>query len=178
MKMRFTSDWLRRRIEHDEDVDTDAGLPIVNPEVLQVFMPEKVPCERIKTTESVPRSRWMLGMLLRQLRRRDRLDISHLAALVRVPEDELRSIEQDQSFMPKPRTLHQLATYFKISPRAVIKLSAAVTERDPELDEVAVRFAASSDALSKLSREERDQLNQFVKYLSEYKGGARGHGKD
>ena len=109
------------------------------------------------------------AIAVRQLRRRDDMDVSRLAAELRVPEDELRAIEADQGFVPKPRTIHQIARYYKISARALLKLSPAAAERDPNLDEVAVRFAASSESLSKLSRDERKKLNEFIKVLSDYK---------
>ena len=72
----------------------------------------------------------------------------------------------------RPRTLHQLATYFKIPAQALVALSPAAARRDPELDQAAVRFATDSDDISKLSPDERKSLNEFVKFLSDY--GARG----
>lgn len=168
---RITKEWLRRRIETDPDVDTEAGLPITKPEVLQAFIPGKAGGAILRhgtETEAAPRG-IVLAALLRQLRRRDDMDVSRLAAELRVPEDELRAIEADQGFVPKPRTIHQIARYYKISARALLKLSPAAAERDPNLDEVAVRFAASSESLSKLSRDERKKLNEFIKVLSDYK---------
>ena len=178
MMTRITDAWLRRRIEHDPDVDTDAGLPITKSEVLQALIPGKAP-----RTPPQPRARMaaesreqvVLGKLLRQLRRRDNMELARLAREVRVSEDELRAIEEDRDFVPKPRTIHQLAVYYEIPPRALLKLSAAAKKRDPELDEEAVRFAASSDELSKLTKDEQKRLNDFVKYLSKYKEGASDH---
>ena len=175
MSMRFTNEWLRRRIERDADVDTEAGLPITKPEVLQAFISGKAPHtppQARSAAAAEQREPVVLGTLLRQLRRRDNMDLARLASELRVAQDELRAIEKDRSFVPKPRTIHQLAVYYKISPRGLLRLSSAAAERDPDLDQAAVRFAASSDDLSKLSRSERKRLNDFVKILSEYKEGS------
>jgi len=174
MKMRITNNWLRRRIERDADLDTDAGLPITNVDVLKAFVPEKAPRAAPRPATAVAsmtsQPGVLLGRLLRQLRRRDNVDLPRLAAEVRVPESELRALEEGGGGAPRPRTIHQLATFFKISPRALLALSPATAERDPELDEAAIRFAASSDELSKLSHDERKSLNDFVSLLSEYRG--------
>ena len=108
----------------------------------------------------------------RQLRRRDRLELARLSAEVRVPEQELREIEDGTVTALRPRTLHQLATFFKIPAQALVALSPAAVRRDPELDRAAVRFATDSDDISKLSADERKSLNDFVKFLSDY--GERG----
>jgi transcriptional regulator with XRE-family HTH domain len=174
MPMRITNEWLHRRIEHDADLDTDAGMPITKVDVLKAFVPEA-------TERSVPRPATaqvgpLLGRLLRQLRRRESLDLPRLAVEVRVPEAELRALEEGTGVVPRPRTIYQLATFYKVSSRALLMLSPAAAERDPGLDDAAVRFAASSDDLSKLSRDERKSLNEFIKLLSDY-GGRRANEK-
>ena len=163
--------WLRRRIETDPDVETEAGLPITKREVLQAFIPGKSEQTALRhgpETEAGSRG-VVLATLLRQLRRRDNMDLSRLATELRVPEDELRAIEIDQGFVPKPRTIHQIDHYYKISPRALLKISPAAVEHDPSLDEEADKFAASSESLSKLTRDERKKINDFIKVLSNYK---------
>lgn len=171
MTKKINMEWLRRRIEGDLDVEVEAGLPIVNPEVLQAFIPGKSAKDVIHhdAARRNPETGIALATLLRQLRRRDNKDISALAIELRVPEDELRAIEEDKGFMPKPRTIHQIAEHYDVSARALIKLSPATAERDPSLDEAALLFAASSESLAKLSKAERKNLNEFVKLLSKYK---------
>jgi len=174
MKMRFTNEWLRRRIERDADLDSDAGLPITKIDVLKAFLPEP-PAVRAPVAAVAPQVRQsaaVLGHLVRQLRRRDRLELARLSAEVRVPEQELREIEDGTVTALRPRTLHQLATFFKIPAQALVALSPAAVRRDPELDRAAVRFATDSDDISKLSADERKSLNDFVKFLSDY--GERG----
>ncbi|UPJ68525.1 hypothetical protein [Bradyrhizobium sp. 191] len=172
MKMRFTNEWLRRRIDRDADLDSDAGLPITNTDVLKAFLPAASDARAPGASgPRVGRSAEVIGHLVRQLRRRDKLELARLSVEVRVPEQELREIEEGTVKSLRPRTLHQLATFFKIPAQALVALSPAAARRDPELDRAAVRFATDSDDISKLSPEERKSLNEFVKFLSEY--GAR-----
>ena len=107
-----------------------------------------------------------LGVLLQMLRRRERLSIDELAQNARVDASELRHIESDPAFDPNPRTIVQLAQYFKLPERSLVVLSGAVRV-DDNVREEAVRFAASSDHISGLTREQRKHLNQFVKFLRE-----------
>jgi transcriptional regulator with XRE-family HTH domain len=176
MKMRFTNEWLQRRIDRDADLDSDAGLPITKIEVLRAFLPEAPARVPAAAAPKVRQSAALLGHLLRQLRRRDKLELARLSAEVRVPEQELRAIEEGGATSLRPRTLHQLATFYKIPAQALLALSPAAARRDLDLDQAAVRFATDSDDISKLSPDERKSLNEFVKYLSEY-GARRPDGK-
>lgn len=174
MKMRFTNEWLKRRIERDADLDSDAGLPITKIEVLTAFAPETASASTAARAAAAPTARhsaFVLGHLLRQLRRRDKLDLPRLSAEVRVPEPELRELEEGVASALRPRTLHQLATFYRISAQALLALSPFSARRDPELDDAAVQFATKSDDISKLTSDERKSLNEFVKFLSDY--GAR-----
>lgn len=90
-----TAMWLRRRIERDADLDSDAGLPITKIGVLKAFLPE-APAVRTPVAAAAPQVRQsaaVLGHLVRQLRRRDRLELARLSAEVRVHEPELREID-------------------------------------------------------------------------------------
>ena len=106
------------------------------------------------------------GVLLQMLRRRERLSIDELAQNARVYASELRRIELDPVFDPNPRTIFQLAQYFKL-PRGALSFSRVPCESTTTFREEAVRFAASSDHISGLTREQRKHLNQFVKFLRE-----------
>lgn len=54
----------------------------------------------------------------------------------------------------------------KVPERSLLKLSGAAVTRDEGFAEEAMRFAAKSDDMSKLSREEQRVLNEYVKYLT------------
>ena len=108
-----------------------------------------------------------LGVLVQMLRRKERLSIDELAHNARVAPLELRQIEDDPTFDPSPRTIFQIERYFKLHDRSLVVLSGAVRV-DNTIREEAVRFAASSENIQDLTKEERKLLNQFVKFLSKH----------
>ncbi|TSE11192.1 helix-turn-helix transcriptional regulator [Mesorhizobium intechi] len=168
MKLHFTADWLRSHIEHDPDVDCDAGLPLRDAAPLERLMQER---SRHQATAGQPSAASehktvVLFKLVHQLRRKDGLSIAQLAAKIRVDAAELEKVEKDPCYVPGPRTVHQLAEFIGVSARAVEQLTAASSAQNDNLTEAAHRFAASSDDLSKLSQAERRDLNDFVKVLA------------
>jgi len=108
-----------------------------------------------------------LGALLQMLRRRDRLSTEDLAIAAVVDLTELQAIESDPTVTPHPRTIHQLASYFNLPQRSLLVLSGAL-DVGQEVRDQAVRFAAKSTGLSKLSREEKNLLSEFVRFLQKY----------
>ena len=100
------------------------------------------------------------------LRRREQLSADKLAQEARVNASELRRIELDPAFDPNPRTIFQLEKSFKLPSRSLVVLSGAVDVNDNVREEV-VRFAASSEDISGLTKEQRKLLNRFVKFLRE-----------
>ena len=106
-----------------------------------------------------------LGALIQMLRRNKRLSIEELATQARVDASELQGLERDPTFDPNPRTIFQLERYFNLRERSLVILSGAVSV-DDDVREEAVRFAASSENIHGLTKEERTLLNRFVKFLS------------
>lgn len=108
-----------------------------------------------------------LGALIQMLRRRDRVSVEELATQARVDVGELRRLELDASFEPNPRTIYQIEQHFRLPARSLVILSGAVRV-DSDVRAEAVRFAANSERIAELSREERKLLNRFVKFLCEH----------
>jgi len=111
-----------------------------------------------------------LGVLLQMLRRRDRVTVDQLASKARIDVEELRQIELDPTFDPNPRTVFQLERYFDLPAKSLAVLSGAVRVAS-EVREECVRFAASSEGISELTRGERKLLNRFVRFLQEHTDG-------
>lgn len=172
MKLHFTSEWLQRQIDRDEDLDTEAGIPLRDTTSLAALVQK----DAAPATAQVPvqaRSAQpqmaVLHFLVHQLRRRDGLTIPQLADRIRVEPEELEHIEQDPSYVPRPRTMHMLASYMKVSTQAVQSLTVDAIARNDNVAQAALKFAASSKDLSALSSAERRGLNDFVKFLSRLK---------
>jgi transcriptional regulator with XRE-family HTH domain len=109
-----------------------------------------------------------LSALVQLLRKRDNLSEEELANRARIDVTEIRRIECDRSYIPAPRTIYQLEQTFKLPKRTLVKLSGLTKTHSKEFTEEAVRFAAHSKAIQKISRHERKLLNEFVKFLSSY----------
>jgi transcriptional regulator with XRE-family HTH domain len=157
MNLQFDKTWLRNLIISEPDVDCEIGVSAVQDQEVAVDEPHSLEVN-------------VLGAVVVQIRRRDRLTVAQLADRVRVDEDEIASIEQDRHFSPEPRTLHQLSTYMKVPAVSLMKLTPDAANADEEFHDVALKFAASSEDLSALSKVERRRLNDFVKFLAKHKG--------
>jgi len=59
-----------------------------------------------------------------------------------------------------------LADCFDLPDRKLAKLSNITTVYDTRLKEAAIRFAANSESVMELSRDERHALTEFVKFLA------------
>jgi len=161
MEMLVSRDWLRRKIEADPDTENEAGWPAEAIDNIGMFLPT----ELVSEGGSVVELKHAFGVLIHQLRRRDQVSVAVLATKARIDAEEIKLIEWDPNYRPRPRTVHQLAEYFEMPVRAMMKLSGATVTRDEALKEEAVKFAAKSDDLSKLTKDEQRVLESFVKYL-------------
>lgn len=171
LEILVSRDWLRSRISADPDVETDAGAAFSEFEELGMFVaPDLVDAPQ---KDSVKELSIAFGTLVRQLRRRDQLTVVELAKKADVEEEELRRIEHDASYKPRPRTVYQLANTFKVATERLMKLSGAKASNDERFKEEALKFAARSDDLSRLTDEERRLLNDFVAFLSKQEGDDR-----
>ena len=167
MKLHFTNDWLRSQIEKDADIECDAGIPLRDTAPLTRFVQaDQTP----NATDAAPKhQKAVLNVLVHQLRRRDHLTIAQFAERIRVDVSELETIEGDPDYVPRPRTMHMLADYMKVSTQAVQSLTSEAIAQNDNVAEAALKFAASSKDLSALTKAERRGLNNFVKFLASYK---------
>lgn len=163
MKLHFTSEWLRSHIENDPDIECDAGFPLLGAEPLNQFVGAAPNAPKETQHKSV-----VLYQLVRQLRRRDGLTRAQLAAMIRIDAREIETIEADPEYVPRPRTVHQLADYLGVPAKAVEQLTSAAQDQDNSLAEAAHRFAASSDDLSKLTKAEKKLFDDFVRVLAAF----------
>lgn len=107
-----------------------------------------------------------LGILLQMLRRRDGISEESLAAKAQIDIEEIRRVEYDPAYTPKPRTVYQLENFFRLPERSLTILAGAAHKRDKELEEEVLRFAAHSKDLGKLSHDEHKLLRDFVRFLA------------
>lgn len=122
-----------------------------------------------RTAENVIPMHKGLSSFLVMLRRRDGLDEEELSRKANVDEAEIRRIEFDPAYDPSPRTVFNLERAFSLPAGVLAKLTGAIKHSSPEIEERAVQFAANAKSIGKLSKEERQLLSEFVKFLTEKK---------
>jgi hypothetical protein len=80
--------------------------------------------------------------------------------------EEIVEIETKASVVPNVRTVYQLATALKLEPSTLMELVGLTTTR-PQIRSAALRFAARSESTARLSHDEQEALEEFVKVLVE-----------
>lgn len=165
MEMLVSREWLRGKIAEDPDTESDAGVPVALLESINMFIPADLQSE--EQDEKLIERKAAFGTFIRQLRRRDSLSVKRLASNAQVDERELQDIEHNPHHVPRPRTIYQLASHFKLPEAELMRLSGATRSVNQDFHEAALRFAAKSDDLGELTDREREALNDYVKYLND-----------
>lgn len=163
MKLHFTNDWLKQKIATDPDTEPEVGVPLgVEPAALAATEAGKVVALGSRTAVQL---RIGLGVLVRQLRQRDGLSISILAARAQVSEDELKQVEHDPHYTARPRLIFQLSEYFGVPLAKLSQMAGTTQVVDRHFYNDVVKYAAHSDDVSGLTNEERAALDAFVSLL-------------
>ncbi len=74
-----------------------------------------------------------------------------------------------RNLRPSPLTVHRISTFYDIPERNVAAMAGAFRV-SKQFGEYAVRYAAKSDSIAKLTREERAALDEFVGLLKSTEG--------
>lgn len=106
------------------------------------------------------------GRFVRLMRRDRGLTVEKLAEDTDVDVSELVEIEDDTRHKPELRTVYQLANYFRVPRANLIQVAGLTAPKDQRLAQEAVKFAARSEPIAELTREEREALEAFVAVLS------------
>lgn len=112
-------------------------------------------------------NRIAFGRFINLMRRQSGLSIEALADAAEVDASELLIIEDDVHYVPVPRTVFQLARMFNVAQPRLMQLAGLTVANDDGLREEAVRFAARSEAVHKLTPEESAALAAFVAVLGQ-----------
>jgi transcriptional regulator with XRE-family HTH domain len=156
MKFNIPKEWILRKAKEEMGLEITAG----NLERYDSNINKE------STTREINYDLVAFSTLINLLRRKQRIEIAELATRTRIDAIELERIECDISFMPKPRTVHQLAMYFNLPEARLFELSNLTATKTPDMHSAAIQFAAKAGRLMELDQEERNALNEFVKFLS------------
>ncbi len=155
MRFTFNKEWLQKNADRDDNLEIAAG---------------SFSLDQLPPAEGDPGDRTTVlafGRLINLCRRKRGWTIEGLASSARIDVSEAIRIERDASYVPGPRTVFQLSTALGLPRERMLQLSGNMIVRDRGLGEQAVRFAARSASVEKLSRQEHLALEEFVKYLNE-----------
>lgn len=159
MRLERSKEWWLSRARREGDAVVGAGLLALDP----------VPDERPAGAHGMvaEETRIAFGKFVNLMRRRRGLSLERLADAADLDASELLVIEDDVHYVPEPRTVYKLAQTFDVSQRRLMQLAGLSAANDLGLRQEAVRFAARSEAVQKLTPEEAAALEAFVAVLSE-----------
>jgi transcriptional regulator with XRE-family HTH domain len=119
--------------------------------------------------ESIERLRNVFRQMLRDLRIKQGLTPKQLAEKLEMDQDEIISMEQNPGYRPPSAALRRLSQFYQIPFRRLATLAGAASDVAEEVREEASQYAARSESFAKLTREQRQLLDQFVSFLKKEK---------
>ncbi len=163
MKFNKSKSWFLKKVKDEEGYDIAAGELAQNP--LTLVNPPIEPNNNIWDESQELHNAF--GKLIKLKRLDEKLSADLLAKKADIEVNEVRNIENDINYSPKPRTIINIAKALNLPEQPLISLSGAMEKCGPKLKEEAVRFAAKSENICELSQKERQLLNEFIKTLSQ-----------
>jgi transcriptional regulator with XRE-family HTH domain len=148
--------WIKRKAEEEDGAFVAAGHIGLSPMETVAATSTDVVAARVSFARFIQLARLTL-----------KLNKEQFAVKARVPLEELVCIEEDDAYTPTLRTVHYLAQFLKVSHPKLLTLAGLARAKDAGFNDAAVRFAAKSEPIRKLTREEQDAFNEFVKVLSD-----------
>lgn len=162
MKIEHTQEWWLMQVDREGDQIVSAGLASRDPR--QDEQPQSVaPAVQSAAEET----RIAFGRFVTLMRRQRALSIEKLAETAELDVGELVSIEDDLHYMPEPRTVFRLAQAFDVSQQRLMQLAGLASADDAHFRQEAVRFAARSESVQKLTDQEQAALEAFISVLSQ-----------
>ena len=159
MRLNLSNEWYRKRSALPDKVEVSAGT------IGALGSPARKVVERDEVEREL--ATLAFGRLVNLYRRSKGLRIEELADQARIDPAELITIEEDLHYVPEVRTVYQLSKTLSLRNDKMMELSGNMKARDQALEHAAVRFAARSESVERLTSEEQKALEEFVKYLSE-----------
>jgi HTH-type transcriptional regulator, competence development regulator len=156
MKLDVTREWCLAMANLEGDAEIGVGAYGIDPTF------DGHPIEAVAEEPRIA-----FGRFVRLMRRDRGLSLEKLAEDADIEISELIEIEDDTRHRPELRTVYQLASFFKVPGTKLMQLAGLTASNDNRFIEEAVRFAARSESVSALTKEERAALLAFIAVLSE-----------
>jgi transcriptional regulator with XRE-family HTH domain len=113
---------------------------------------------------TVPYGLYALARLIQLARRDEALTPEQFASKFGLDLRELLDLESARN-APEPRVLYQLSVVLRVSYEKLLVLAGHQVHRDKALEHDALRFAASSGPMDRLSKSEAEALHDFIRAL-------------
>jgi transcriptional regulator with XRE-family HTH domain len=155
MKLERSKEWWIARARREGDAVVGAGLLARDPAL------------ESRSLAAGEEARIAFGRFVHLMRRRRGYSMEQLAEQADLEPSELLVIEDDVHYVPGPRTVYKLAETFDVPQQRLMQLAGLAAANDAGLAREAVRFAARSESIEKLTAEESAALEAFVAVLSE-----------
>jgi hypothetical protein len=154
MRMPDEDAWIRRKAAEEDGALISAGCMMIPTEPLPAV------------TSDALAARLSLSRFVQLARLQLRLNKEQFASKTQIPLKELVCIEDDDQYTPTLRTVHMLAQFLKVSHVKLLTLAGLAQARDAQFNDAAVRFAAKSEPIRQLTREEQEAFDEFARFLS------------
>lgn len=153
MKMSTDLEWLKKMAdEEDRSIVSVGGW-------VQALEEVETPPKSSHATRSA------FTRLVQLVRRERNLTLEEFAAQADIDLEELVSIEHDEEYTPTLRTVHKIVQFLQLPDQKLMVLAGLLVVKDPGFSHAAVRFAARSEPVQKLTQEEHRALEEFVSFL-------------
>ncbi|HMS20050.1 helix-turn-helix transcriptional regulator [uncultured Sphingorhabdus sp.] len=159
-----SKEWWLARAAREGNAAVSAGLLAIDP-VAETHSATEQPV-------SAEENRIAFGKFVNLMRRQQGYSIEKLADEADLDASEVLVIEDDVHYLPEPRTVYKLAQIFKVPQGKLMELAGLVVANDDDLRREAVRFAARSESMERLTSAESEALAAFVAVLSKRDGKA------
>jgi len=103
--------------------------------------------------------------IIKGLRCEKGLGINEFAKRSGINRDEVVAMERKPNYRPTPLTLHRLSKFYGIPQQKLAYLARAIKDIPSGIRQEVSRFAAKSESFAKLTNEEKNTLDEFVKFL-------------
>jgi len=155
MKMNTDKDWILAKAEQEDGCFISAGGLVSALEQSEQQASNVVPL------------RQAFVRFVQLARRERRLSVDQFAEKVDVDLVELLKIETEEQYQPAIRTVHKIAGFLSVSEQRLMALAGLLQVKDVQFQNAALKFAARSAPVEKLSTEEHSDLEEIVKFLCE-----------
>lgn len=158
MKQKMSKEWFLEKVAFEKDALITAGNKVLTSNLILQ--------ESMENDQSDTELNHAFSKLINLSRREMGLSIELLSKKAEIDEEEILHIERDEHYQPEPRSVFQLANFFKLEVESLQELAGNIHAKNAGVYEESIRFAAKSASVEKLSSEEHLALEKFVTYLS------------